>query len=186
MKEIKLNNKVVKTIQVNNNKRVVTVVSNDMNAKAKNVVSRLIDMLRMEEGKNPLNTEPIEEKVITQSKPNANDEFDPYIGVALALAYNLFGSKTQFRKYVKEEILKVKEEVEAKKAINELKNPVEKKEEVNKATKEVKNYKDPEESLYDNYTLQELRAMAKERGLKGYSGLTKSELVNLIVESFII
>jgi len=109
MKEIKLNDKVVKTIQVNENKKVVTVVSDDMNARSVNAIAKLIDMMRVEEGKQPLYKEPIETKVVTVSKPNKNDEFDPYIGVALALAYNLFGSKTQFRKYVKEEILKEKD-----------------------------------------------------------------------------
>lgn len=169
MKEIKLNDKVVKTIQVNKNKRVVTVVSDDMNARSRNALCKLIDIMRMEEGKKPLNTEPLEEKVITQSQPINADEFDPYIGVALALAYNLFGSKTQFRKYVKQEILKEPKE-EVKKAINEVNV----------------NYKDPKESLYDNYSLQQLRDMAKKDGLKGYSRLTKSELVDLIFNNSII
>lgn len=168
MKEIKLNDKVVKTIQVNRAKRVVTVVSDDMNARARNAISKLIDIMRVDEGKQPLNIKPVEEKVVTQSQPSNADEFDPYVGVALALAYNLFGSKTQFRKYVKKEILK------------------EPKEEVKKAINEVKNYKDPKESLYDNYSLQELRDMAKKDGLKGYSRLTKSELVDLIFNNSII
>jgi len=163
MKEIKLNDKVVKTIQVNKNKRVVTVVSDDMMARSRNAIAKLINIMRMEEGKPPFNTEPIEAKVITQSQPNANDEFDPYIGVALALAYNLFGSKTQFRKYVKEEILKEKEEV--KKASNE-------EDEITK------------QDLYKN-TLEDLRCIANKRGLKGYSRLTKSALVDLLYEDII-
>lgn len=109
MKEIKLNDKVVKTIQVNRAKRVVTVVSDDMTARSRNAIAKLINIMRMEEGKPPLNVEPIEAKVVTQSQPNKQDEFDPYVGVALALAYNLFGSKTKFRKYVKNEVLKEKD-----------------------------------------------------------------------------
>ena len=150
MKEIKLNDKVVKTIQVNKNKRVVTVVSDDMMARSRNAIAKLINIMRMEEGKPPFNTEPIEAKVITQSQPNANDEFDPYIGVALALAYNLFGSKTQFRKYVKQEILKEKEE-----------------------NKKLPSFKE----LDEKYTLQQLIYIARVNNVKGYSTLKKAELI---------
>ena len=41
-----------------------------------------------------------ETKVVAMSKPVGDDEFDKYIGVALALAYVTFGSKTKFHKYV--------------------------------------------------------------------------------------
>lgn len=151
MKEIKLNDKIVKTIQVNNKKRVVTVVSDDLNAIARNAVSKLIDIMRMEEGKKPLNPEPVETKVVTVSQPNKQDEFDPYIGVALALAYNLFGSKTQFRKYVKKEILKEPKE----------------------ENKKLPSFKELEEK----YTLQQLRDIAKANKLTGYTRLTKAELI---------
>ena len=157
MKEIKLNDKVVKTIQVNKNKRVVTVVSDDMMARSRNAIAKLINIMRMEEGKPPFNTEPIEAKVITQSQPNANDEFDPYIGVALALAYNLFGSKTQFRKYVKEEILK---ETKEDKAIEYAKKREE----------------------YEALTLEQLRVKAKQRGIKNYTKIHKKDLINLLLE----
>ena len=40
------------------------------------------------------------EDVVTMSKTHPDDEFDPYVGSALAICYNLFGSKTQFYKYV--------------------------------------------------------------------------------------
>ena len=66
MKEIKLNDKVVKTIQVNKNKRVVTVVSDDMNARSIDAIAKLINIMRREEGKEALYKEPVEEKVITQ------------------------------------------------------------------------------------------------------------------------
>lgn len=168
MKEdIRLNGKEVKSIQVNKGKKLVTVVSNDPYARSFNELNKFVNFLREEEGRKPVEFEPKPEKVVTISNPVKDDEFDPYIGVALALAYNLFGSKTKFRKYVKEEILKEKEEV--KKAINE-----------------VKTYPTPKEAIYGNYTLQQLRNMAKEKGLKGYSRLTKSELIDLIFDNAII
>ena len=162
MKEIKLNDKVVKTIQVNKAKRIVTVVSDDLNARARNALCKLIDMMRVEEGKKPLNAEPIEEKVVTQSQPINADEFDPYVGVALALAYNLFGSKTQFRKYVKQEILK-----EPKEENKKLPSFTELTEQHNLHVKE----------LSEKYTLQQLRDVAKASKLIGYTRLTKAELI---------
>ena len=62
MKEIKLNDNVVKTIQVNEKKKLVTVVSDDLNARSVNAIAKLINMMRMEEGKEPLYKEPINEK----------------------------------------------------------------------------------------------------------------------------
>lgn len=38
------------------------------------------------------------------SKPLGNDEFDPYVGSALALAYAIFGSKNKFHKWVKKNV----------------------------------------------------------------------------------
>jgi len=58
-------------------------------------------------------------KVVTMAKTAEGDEFDKYTGVALALAYQLFGSKTQFRKYVDNEakyIKQIKEKKEKAKA----------------------------------------------------------------------
>jgi len=161
---MEINEKRIRSITINEAKKAVTVVADDMVKVSTNGLNNVIRMLGGE-------AEDVDTKVVGMSKAVGDDAFDKYVGVALALAYVAFGSKTKFHKYVDS---------------IQIKNPVEKKEEVNKATKEVKNYKDPEESLCDNYTLQELRDMAKERGLKGYSRLTKSELVNLIVESFII
>lgn len=48
-----------------------------------------------------------DDKVVTMSKCHEEDEFDPYVGAALALAYQLFGSRTQFRKYVDEKAKKL-------------------------------------------------------------------------------
>lgn len=154
-KTISLNEKEVRTIQVNKEKKLVTVVSDDIAAIAYNGICKMANILREEEGRKPVEYEPKPEKVVTISNPVKDDEFDPYIGVALALAYNLFGSKTKFRKYVKEEILKEKEEVkkEDQRVINE---------------------------LSANYTLQQLRGMAKERDIKGYTKLTKLELIKKI------
>lgn len=166
-KYIRLNEKEVRTIQVNKEKKLVAVVSADLTAISLNEINKFVNFLREEEGRKPLEYEPKPEKVVTISNPVKDDEFDPYIGVALALAYNLFGSKTQFRKYVKEEILKEKEEV--KKAINE-----------------GKTYATAKESLYANHTLTQLRDIAKVNGLTGYSKLTKSELVDFIFDNVII
>ena len=166
MKEIKLNDKVVKTIQVNKNKKVVTVVSDDLRARARNGLARLINVIRMEEGKEPLDNQ-IDEKVVTQSQPNNADEFDPYVGVALALAYNLFGSKTQFRKYVKEEILKeTKEDKDKALEANAI-----------KAMEYAKR-----RSEYQALTVQQLRVEAKQRGIKNYTKINKKDLINLLLE----
>lgn len=67
-------------------------------------------------------------KVVTVKKPDGSvikvkcdkrDEFDPYVGTALALAYKEFGSKSKFRKYVDEIVAKqnkkTKEKVEGTK-----------------------------------------------------------------------
>lgn len=151
MKDIILSGKEVKTIQVNNKEKLVTVVSKDHEAMAYNGINKVINLFREEEGKKPLEFEPREEKVVTISKPNANDEFDPYVGVALALAYNLFGSKTKFRKFVKHEILK---------------EPKEK-------NKKLPSFKE----LDEKYTLQQLRDKAKANKIKGYTRLTKAELI---------
>ena len=38
-------------------------------------------------------------KVITKARCSEGDEFDPYVGIALGLIYNIFGSRTQFIKF---------------------------------------------------------------------------------------
>ena len=60
-------------------------------------------------------------KVVTVKKPDGSvikvkcdkrDEFDPYVGTALALAYKEFGSKSKFRKYVDDIVAKQKKKGE--------------------------------------------------------------------------
>lgn len=41
-------------------------------------------------------------KLITKSTCSKSDEFDLRVGVALALVYNMFGSKAKFNKFVEE------------------------------------------------------------------------------------
>lgn len=48
-------------------------------------------------------------KTSTTSKAVGTDEFDPYIGTALALAYGIFGSKNKFHKWVKKNLNKTEE-----------------------------------------------------------------------------
>jgi len=148
--KISLNEKEVRTIQVNKEKKLVTVVSDDLYAMSSNAMCKLINMMREEEGRKPVEYEPKPEKVVTISNPVKDDEFDPYIGVALALAYNLFGSKTKFRKYVKEEILKEKEEPKTLPSFKELDK---------------------------KYTLQQLIYIARINDVKGCSKLKKAELI---------
>lgn len=51
-----------------------------------------------------------EDPVVVKTHPD--DEFDKYVGAALAYAYSMFGSKTKFRKFVDEnsKVLKSREE----------------------------------------------------------------------------
>lgn len=61
------------------------------------------------------------------SKPLGNDEFDPYVGSALALAYAIFGSKNKFHKWVKKNLNKTEEVEKIVKAkpekVEEVKKP---------------------------------------------------------------
>ena len=61
------------------------------------------------------------------SKAVGTDEFDPYIGTALALAYGIFGSKNKFHKWVKKNLNKttgVEKPVKAKpEKVEEVKKP---------------------------------------------------------------
>ena len=55
-----------------------------------------------------------DKKIVKMAKTAKGDEFDKYTGAALALVYQLFGSKTQFRKYVDNEAKYVKQIKEKK------------------------------------------------------------------------
>ena len=59
------------------------------------------------------------------SKAVGTDEFDPYIGTALALAYGIFGSKNKFHKWVKKNLNKTVEVKKSEKVepVNEVKKP---------------------------------------------------------------
>ena len=95
---MKLNDKELKTITINEEKRTVTVVSNDpLKASGKVVALFMEKCLGFKDAKASSNIDP---RIVTMSRCNPDDEFDKYIGVALALAYNLFGSRTKFIKYV--------------------------------------------------------------------------------------
>ena len=90
---MEINEKRIKSITINEEKKVVTVVADDTYKMAKNGLNKVIRLLGGE-------AEDEETKVVAMSSPVGDDEFDKYIGVALALAYVTFGSKTKFHKYV--------------------------------------------------------------------------------------
>lgn len=90
---MEINEKRIRSITINESKKAVTVVADDMVKVSKNALNKVIRMLGGE-------AEDEETKVVAMSKPVGDDAFDKYIGVALALAYVTFGSKTKFHKYV--------------------------------------------------------------------------------------
>lgn len=93
-KVVNLNGKKLDSITINYNDRIVTAASSkvDLEIKCVNVFGVKI----------PVSIEPKTTKVVTTSRCHENDEFDPYVGVALAVAENVFGSRTQFIKFVNE------------------------------------------------------------------------------------
>lgn len=108
MKKIIIDGKtlLIKGIGINEKKKEATVVSENP-AQAMKV--ELLKILKTHqttiEGYNKLteviNAEEAKIKTKTVSTCHKEDSFDPAVGVALALCYNLFGSKTQFHKFVK-------------------------------------------------------------------------------------
>lgn len=103
---MEINEKRIKSVTINEAKKTVTVVADDMVVISTNGLNKVIRMLGG-------NVEDEETKVVAMSKPVGDDAFDKYIGVALALAYVTFGSKTKFHKYV--DSLEVKNPVDKKK-----------------------------------------------------------------------
>lgn len=107
MKKIIIDGKTVliKGIGINEKKKETIVVSENP-AQAMKV--ELLKMLKSRqttvEGYNKLtevvNEEEAKIKTKTVSTCHEKDDFDPAVGVALALCYNLFGSKTKFHKFV--------------------------------------------------------------------------------------
>lgn len=85
----------VNTITINPEAKVVTVVATRKELK--------LDTYKTESGREiPAGIVVEEVRTVTQAKTNGTDEFDPYVGVALALCYQKFGSRTKFRKFVDE------------------------------------------------------------------------------------
>lgn len=84
----------IKTIQINEKKGAVTVVTHHPEVKPVTV--------KASDGREILVGIKVEDvDTVTVSRTCEGDTFDPEIGLALALAYQMFGSKTQFKKAVK-------------------------------------------------------------------------------------
>ena len=101
---MKINNKELKQIIIDRDRKTVTTITEETTPLTKTF------------GLEPL-------KKVTVAKASKDDEFDPYVGVAMTLAYQLFGSKENFRKFVRESELvnDVKKNKEAKLAEKEAK-----------------------------------------------------------------
>ena len=97
---MKINNKALQQIIIDEDRRTITAITTDSQT----------DMAHM------FGIEP--KKYVTVAKASKDDDFDPYVGVAMTLAYQLFGSKENFRKFVREDKLvrNLKKEKEAKQA----------------------------------------------------------------------
>ena len=97
---MKINNKALKQIIIDEDRRTITAITTDSQT----------DVAHM------FGTEP--KKYVTVAKASKDDDFDPYVGVAMTLAYQLFGSKENFRTFVRENKLvrNLKKEKEAKQA----------------------------------------------------------------------
>ena len=124
--------KELKQIYIKEEGKTVTVVMEDENLKAKAQAKKgaaryaalandLDATKRFLRGADELEAKA---KISTTSKAVGTDEFDPYIGTALALAYGIFGSKNKFHKWVKKNLNKTTgvkpEKVEP---VNEVKKP---------------------------------------------------------------
>lgn len=109
-KQINLNNKVIESITVNEKKKTVTMVSNDLEAMSFNALNRMT-----EEFYGIPHQEELPTKNIVMSNVVGEDQFDVNIGVALALAYTIFGSKNKFHEFV-DSLPKIKEVTVKKKS----------------------------------------------------------------------
>ena len=103
---MKINDKELKQIIIDEDRKTVTAITETP------------DTLRPFFGLDPKPT-----KHVTYSKSSDGDEFDKYVGVALALVYQQFGSKEEFHKFVRESELinDVKKNKETKLAEREAK-----------------------------------------------------------------
>ena len=97
---MKINDKELKQIIIDEDRKTVTTITTDSQT----------DIACL------FNIEP--KKYVTVAKASKDDDFDLYVGVAMTLAYQLFGSKENFRKFVRENKLvkNLKKEREAREA----------------------------------------------------------------------
>lgn len=115
-------------------------------------------------------------KIVTQSHCHKDDEFDPYVGVALAIAYNLFGSKNNFQKFVENEAKSLAIINEKKEEARIAQIEREKLEAIKKAEEE--HLLQLERLAYlRNAKVSELRELAKKQGIKNYWLLKKEQLL---------
>ena len=83
-------------------------------------------------------------KRVTVAKASEKDEFDKYVGTALAIVYQLFGSKEEFHKFVRENELvnDIKKKKEAKEKAKAEREAIEEKAREKKAAKKAKEAED--------------------------------------------
>lgn len=99
--------KEVKGIVIDKKNKTVTVASESFAASLalkftkalKNRVTTVKQYNELEEKEKEIQKDV---KLVTKSTCSKSDEFDLRVGVALALVYNMFGSKTKFNKFVEE------------------------------------------------------------------------------------
>lgn len=89
----------IKNLEINQDKKVCVCVSGEDDF-TKNVKTTFKDIFEIFGLDSSFSSLKLKDDVVTMSKTHPDDEFDPYVGSALAICYNLFGSKTQFYKYV--------------------------------------------------------------------------------------
>lgn len=120
----------LKQIYIKEQGKTVTVVMEDprVNAKAEEFskLALLAEMFNEHEKSEKFLMQAQELRkqvsVASTSKPLGTDEFDPYIGTALAIAYGIFGSKNKFHKWVKKNLNKTGE-VKKPEKMEEVKKP---------------------------------------------------------------
>lgn len=120
----------LKQIYIKEQGKTVTVVMEDprVNAKAEEFskLALLAEMFNEHEKSEKFLMQAQELRkqvsVASTSKPLGTDEFDPYIGTALAIAYGIFGSKNKFHKWVKKNLNKTVE-VKKPEKMEEVKKP---------------------------------------------------------------
>lgn len=108
MKQIKIDGKDLNIvgIGINEEKKEVTVASVNQN------IAMVVNSLKIykagaktfeehEAVKDAIEKGEKKIRKVTKATCHKEDDFDPVVGVALALCYNLFGSKTKFHKFVK-------------------------------------------------------------------------------------